>query len=204
MLPMKVPNSNSPFTIWLTPLVLTRQELTCILAEELHDRISYDTWKGISLIVAQTPKGNWKAYFWGKADGHISDWRGCNFHYAPLDGQPLRGYDTPEEATTFALSQFQTEEQVVLAGNRKPGRFMSDDSVVTNTMRCEHAGCGRAHQADQFRDQNSTRKSLIYHPHEMIAQSSGPQRSFACSTAASGDSNIGSDIQDASSSPDAL
>ena len=23
---------------------LTRQELTCILAEELHDRITYDTW----------------------------------------------------------------------------------------------------------------------------------------------------------------
>jgi hypothetical protein len=87
-----------------------------------------------SLIVAPTPKGKWKAYFRGSADGHISDWRGCNFRYAPLDGQPLRGYNTQEEATQFARSQFQTEEEVFRAASRKPGRHLGDSNPVANQM----------------------------------------------------------------------
>jgi len=81
---------------------------------------------GASLVIAKTPKGGWKAYFWGQADGHISDWRGCNFRYAPLDNQPLRGFKTREEAIALALSQFQTEDQVMEAGHRKPGRHLND------------------------------------------------------------------------------
>ena len=85
---------------------------------------------GASIIVAQTPKGKFKAYFWGQADGHVSDWRGCNYRYAPLDGQPLRGFDTSEEAKTYALSQFQTEKQVIEGARRKPGRHMSDNGPM--------------------------------------------------------------------------
>jgi hypothetical protein len=89
---------------------------------------------GTDLIVAQTPKGKWKAYFWGQADGHVSDWRGCNYRYATLDGQPLRGYETPEEARAFALSQFQTEAEVQKAGSRKPGRHLGDNNEIAFTM----------------------------------------------------------------------
>ena len=83
---------------------------------------------GASLIVGTTPKGKYKAYLWGQADGHVSDRRGCNFRYAAIDGQPFRGYDTKAEAIAFAKQKFLTEEQVLEAGRRKAGRHLSDNA----------------------------------------------------------------------------
>jgi hypothetical protein len=82
--------------------------------------------QGASIIIGNLPSGGFKAFYWGQADGHIMDWRGCNFRYAPLDKQPLRGFKTKEEAEAFARSQFQNDQQVRDAGRRKSGRHLSD------------------------------------------------------------------------------
>ena len=79
-----------------------------------------------SIIIGTTPKGGYKAYFWGRADAHISDWRGTNYRIAPIDGQPSRGFKTCQEAEDFARAKFKSEDQVAEAARRIPGSHFSD------------------------------------------------------------------------------
>ena len=54
-----------------------------------------------SIIIGMKPSGAYKAYFWGRADAHISDWRGTNYRIAPVDGQPSRGFKTYKDETSL-------------------------------------------------------------------------------------------------------
>jgi len=85
---------------------------------------------GATLAVKQLKSGNWKACIWGRADGHISDWTGCNFRIKSLEDQPFRGFKTREEAEDFGKSQFPNQEAVKAYGKRAgDGSHMGDSKT---------------------------------------------------------------------------
>jgi len=79
-----------------------------------------------SIIIGMKPSGAYKAYFWGRADAHISDWRGTNYRIAPVDGQPSRGFKTYKDAENFARAKFQSEDQITEAARYISGSHFSD------------------------------------------------------------------------------
>ncbi len=54
-----------------------------------------------SLVVCSTRGGGFKVYVMGQADGHIMDWRGCNYKFVPVTGQPFRGFLNKCDADTY-------------------------------------------------------------------------------------------------------
>jgi hypothetical protein len=48
--------------------------------------------------------GGFKAVFWGRHPDHIMDWRGTNYRYVVIKGQPKKGFATPEEARDFVIN----------------------------------------------------------------------------------------------------
>ena len=43
-----------------------------------------------SLIRKQLKNGNWKVYIWGSADGHVSDWNGCDLEWTSKEIKNLK------------------------------------------------------------------------------------------------------------------
>lgn len=80
-----------------------------------------------SLSVGKLRSGGFKVYVWGQPDLHLSNWRGCNFRYKAVDGQPHRGFATLEEAVTFGQSKFSSLTEV-----RKWARSVGDGSFLTD------------------------------------------------------------------------
>jgi hypothetical protein len=67
----------------------------------------------IETEVAKMPYGGYKAIIWGQHDEHMMDWRGCNYRYIVVKGQPRSGFTTAEAAEDwwYTLSgEFQQEE----------------------------------------------------------------------------------------------
>jgi len=64
----------------------------------------------IGVFVATTKSGRWKAYCWGQAAGHISDWTGCNYRYASVEGQPRLGFVESTEAEAWVRERFPTDD----------------------------------------------------------------------------------------------
>ena len=67
----------------------------------------------IETEVAKMPNGGHKVIIWGQHDDHYMDWRGCNYRYIVVKGQPRSGFATSEAAEDWwhTLSEeFQQEE----------------------------------------------------------------------------------------------
>ena len=93
--------------------------------------------QGAALVVGKTKSNRFKAYIWEQPDGHVSDWQGCNYRIATVEGQPHKGYETQEQAIEFAKSQFKTKREVVKYGSCVGnGSFLTDqrfrESQVTD------------------------------------------------------------------------
>jgi hypothetical protein len=81
----------------------------------------------IGTFVIEQTRG-WKCYIWGKPDNHIMDWRGCNYHYASVKGQPHFGFKTREAAEAWLRAKFPKDRDAkVYAGNAGDGAFYTDD-----------------------------------------------------------------------------
>jgi len=63
-----------------------------------------------SLEIGKTPSGKFKLYIMGQHDEHMMDWYGCNFRTFAVEGQPLRGYETPREVLEFARKTFKSDK----------------------------------------------------------------------------------------------
>jgi len=84
---------------------------------------------GAGLCVKQLKSGNWKVCIWGQADGHVSDWCGCNFRIKTVKGQPHKGFATKEEAEEWGRSQFVNQGAVQFYGERAgDGSHMGDNT----------------------------------------------------------------------------
>lgn len=80
-----------------------------------------------SLVVCKTGGGKYKVYVMGRADGHVIDWRGCNFKFVPVTGQPFRGYPTKEDADQLMKSYDENPARLVLENDR--AKKMSGQSI---------------------------------------------------------------------------
>lgn len=83
--------------------------------------------------VNRTKSGRFKVYMQGRADGHIIDWRGCNFKFVPVEGQPFRGYETKEEAKAFLKALESDTERLSIETER--ARNLPGSSIPES--RCE-------------------------------------------------------------------
>lgn len=86
--------------------------------------------------VFKNPKtGRYKVMVVGRADGHIMDWRGCNFRITPVDGQPRRGFLTYEEAKAFekAIEADPIRKEIEFKKCRYTGgTFLNDEGKAGN------------------------------------------------------------------------
>lgn len=83
---------------------------------------------GSHLIIMKTPAGRFKGYAWGSPNYHMMDWRGCNYHFRSVDGQPHRGYATVEECETFLRARFANERALWDWAERGEGTFMTAET----------------------------------------------------------------------------
>ncbi len=82
------------------------------------------------LEVFVLPSGRFKVMIWGSADGHIMDWRGCNYRFTPVSGQPLRGFTTEKEARAFLAtieSDAGRKSAEFKRASQVQGTFLSDN-----------------------------------------------------------------------------
>lgn len=93
--------------------------------------------KLLDVIVARTPKGGYKAYFWGQPDNHLMDWLGCNYRIISVPGQPLRGFATEAGAAAFARKAFPTHAMAALACFGTDGSFMKIEKFTALDYRTE-------------------------------------------------------------------
>ena len=99
---------------------------------------------GASLIVKQLKSGNWKACIWGHADGHVSDWNGCNYRIktimTPTENQPFKGFSTREEAEEWGKSKFVSTDAVRIYGERvgDGSHFGDNDNYQWETVHLPH------------------------------------------------------------------
>lgn len=83
---------------------------------------------GTMLSIKVLKSNRFKVVVWGRNDDHIMDWHGCNFHVKTVEGQPHRGYETFEEAVSFAREKFLTRDDVHSYGRRcGDGSFLGDN-----------------------------------------------------------------------------
>lgn len=87
--------------------------------------------KDFDIWVLTTPSGKkYKAYVIGRANGHIMDWRGCNFRCTPVSGQG-RGFDTVEETKQFIKNLPEEKKKIEFQKARySDGSFLKDERVV--------------------------------------------------------------------------
>ncbi len=85
-----------------------------------------------SVETGKTPSGRFKVYVWGQPNYHIMDWRGCNYRYKAVPGQPHRGWETRKEAEEWARTQFENVAQARgwAYFNAGDGTFMTDDKFA--------------------------------------------------------------------------
>lgn len=82
----------------------------------------------VSLVIGKTSSGKYKVYVWGQPDWHLMDWRGCNYRYKCVEGQPHYGFETAEGAEQFARKKFKTNNDVKEYGNGcGDGTFLTEE-----------------------------------------------------------------------------
>lgn len=56
----------------------------------------------LTTMVVKTTNGfTWKAMIQGQPDEHIMDWRGANYKFLVVRGQPRQGFPTERQAQNF-------------------------------------------------------------------------------------------------------
>ena len=79
------------------------------------------------LSICTTESGNYKVYVMGQADGHIMNWRGCNYKFVPITRQPFRGFKTEDEA--IECMKKVTADKEALAEEVKRARSMTGQHI---------------------------------------------------------------------------
>lgn len=82
----------------------------------------------VYLDIAKDANGLWPVC-WGQADGHMSDWRGCNYRYLNLPGWPRgrRLADTPYNRRVLrALFTAIVPKHLARKVANRPGTTLSD------------------------------------------------------------------------------
>jgi len=81
-----------------------------------------------TFLIRRLPSGGYKGYIWGQPDSHCMDYRGCNYRYKAVNGQPLRGFASHGEAMDFLRKRFATRREVwEWAGRAGDGSFLTDE-----------------------------------------------------------------------------
>ena len=86
-----------------------------------------------SLVVCQTRSGWYKVYVMGHADGHMMDWRGCNYRYVPITGQPFRGFINLGDAKDYMDRVRKNKARLKSENERaksKAGQWIPDDRFI--------------------------------------------------------------------------
>lgn len=79
----------------------------------------------------KTPSGRFKVYVWGQPNDHISNWSGCNYRWKAVDGQPVRGFATREEAEQWARTRFSSKQEASdWAYRAGDGTWMSEEKFI--------------------------------------------------------------------------
>ena len=71
------------------------------------------------LTTSLMPNGYYKVVVQGHADGHTMDWRGCNYRFISVRGQPHKGFLEEAQAETYLrlLSEEVTQAEIDRAGD---------------------------------------------------------------------------------------
>ena len=77
-------------------------------------------------VIARRPSGRFKVYWTGRAEGHIMDWRGCNYRHLTVAGQPQGGFATLDEACAFELLDHPLPEGI----GERAGFWMAASTIV--------------------------------------------------------------------------
>ena len=81
------------------------------------------------ILLTPLKSGRWKAYVYGQPSSHISNWNGCNYRYAAIDGQPHLGFDSSEAASAWVLGRFSSRLDAMRWANHNTadGSFLTDE-----------------------------------------------------------------------------
>lgn len=79
----------------------------------------------LSVIPVRNKDGfGWKAVVQGRDDDHLMDWRGCNFVFLTIPGQPRKGFTYEAEADEFIRGlDDEVKEQLLANAAGRPGSW---------------------------------------------------------------------------------
>ena len=77
-------------------------------------------------VIARLPSGKFKVYWTGHGEGHMMNWRGCNFRHLVVAGQPRRGFLILEEAQAFELLEHPLPERI----GERAGFWVAESAIV--------------------------------------------------------------------------